>query len=105
MQKQIPKISPWVLFVGLGLAVFSVLVLTTIVPIAHWIPMSVTETAKVIAVTEKGCVIEGKYGYPIIVSGCVASPGEEIVASYSVPSIFESQYMKRVESKASYVMP
>lgn len=105
MQKQIPKIAPWVLFVGLGLAVFSVLALTTIVPIAHWIPISVTETAKVVAVTEKGCVVEGKYGYPVIVSGCAAKPGDEIVASYSVPAIFESQYLKRVESRASYVVP
>jgi len=105
MQKQIPKITPWALFVGLGLAVFSVLVLTTIVPIAHWIPMSVTETAKVIAVTEKGCVVESSYGYPVIVSGCAAKPGEEIVVSYNVPAIFESQYMKRVESRASYVVP
>lgn len=105
MQKQIQKLSPRVIFVSLGIAIFSVLVLTTIVPIAHWIPISVTETAKVVAVTEKGCVVEGSHGYPITVSGCTAKPGESIVVTYNMPSIYNSKYMERLESRASYVVP
>ncbi len=106
MQTQVQKlVTPRVLFTALGVAVFSVLVLTTIVPIAHWVPVSVTETATVIAVTERGCVVDGSNGYPITVAGCKASPGESIQFSYMRPAIDDSQYMQRVHARADYVTP
>ena len=41
---QIQKaMTPRFLFTSLGVVVFSVLVLTTIVPVMHWIPVSVTD--------------------------------------------------------------
>lgn len=106
MQTQIQKVlTPRVLFTTLGVAVFSVLVLTTIVPVAHWIPVSVTETATVIAVTEKGCVVDGSNGYPITVADCKSSPGDVIQFSYLRPAIADSQYMQRVHARADYIIP
>jgi hypothetical protein len=106
MQTQVQKlVTPRVLFTALGVVVFSVLVLTTIVPIAHWVPVSVTETATVIAVTENGCVVDGSNGYPITVADCRASPGESIEFSYLRPAITDSQYMQRVHARADYVTP
>lgn len=106
MQKQIQqKAAPWVLYTVLGLAGFSVLALTTIVPIAHWVPVSITESATVVAVTEQGCVVEGSYGYPVVVSNCSAQPGETIQVSYNMPAIVQSEYIKRVQQKASFVQP
>jgi hypothetical protein len=106
MQKQIQqKIAPWVWFTALGLTAFTVLALTTIVPIWHWVPISVTESATVVGITEQGCVVEGSYGYPITVSNCNAQPGETVQVSYNMPSIVQSEYMKRVQARASYVQP
>ncbi|NDB32596.1 MAG: hypothetical protein EB150_09390 [Nitrososphaeria archaeon] len=106
MQTQIQKMmTPRVLFTTLGITVFSVLVLTTIVPVAHWIPVSVTETAVVIAVTEKGCIVDGSNGYPITVADCKSSPGDTIQFSYYRPAISDSQYMQRVHARADYVTP
>ncbi len=106
MQTQIQKmLTPQVLFIALGVAVFSVLVLTTIVPVAHWIPVSVTETASVIAVTEKGCIVDGSNGYPITVADCKSSVGDTIQFSYYRPAIADSQYMQRVHARADYVTP
>ncbi len=106
MQTQIQnKLSSRVWFTALGIAVFSVLVMTTIIPIAYWLPVNVTEKATVIAVTEKGCVVEGSYGYPVTVADCSAKPGETIEVSYNMPAIVNSQYMQRVQARSSYVMP
>jgi len=106
MQTRVLKlVTPRVLFTALGVAVFSVLILTTIAPIAHWLPVSVTETATVIAVTEKGCVVDGSNGYPILVADCKSSPGESIKFSYMRPAITDSQYMQRVHARADYVTP
>jgi hypothetical protein len=106
MQTQVQKLmTPRMLFTALGVAVFSVLVLTTIVPVAHWIPVSVTETATVIAVTESGCVVDGSNGYPITVADCKSSPGESIEFSYMRPAVTDSQYMQRVHARADYVTP
>ncbi len=106
MQKLMQKIAaPWVWFTALGLTVFTVLALTTIVPLGHWMPISVTEQATVIGVTDKGCVVEGSYGYPVIVSNCDAQPGETIQATYNVPAIVQSEYIKRVQAKAALVQP
>ena len=103
---QVQKImTPRFVFTSLGVAVFAALVLTTIVPIMHWIPVSVTETSTVIAITEKGCVVDSSYGYPITIAGCGALPGEEITFKYMRPAIVDSQYMQRVHAKADYVIP
>lgn len=105
MQTQVQtKIAPWVLFVALGVAVFSVLALTTIAPVSYWMPVSVTESAKVIGVTEDGCVVEGSYGYPITVK-CDAMPGDVIQVTYNVPGVLQSEHMKRVQARASFVQP
>lgn len=106
MQKQLQqKIAPWIWFTALGLTGFSVLALTTIVPIMHWVPISVTESATVVAVTEQGCVVEGSYGYPVVASGCEAQVGETISVTYNMPAIVQSEYMKRVQERASLVQP
>lgn len=105
MQKQIQKIEPWILFTVIGLTGFTALALTTIVPIAHWVPISVTESATVVGVTEQGCVVEGSYGYPVIAGNCDAQPGETIQVSYNMPAIVQSQYMQRVQERAAYFQP
>jgi hypothetical protein len=106
MQNQIQeKKAPWKMFTVLGLAGLSVLILTTIVPIAHWVPITVTESAVVVGITENGCVVEGSYGYPVTVSDCSAQPGETIQVSYNMPAIVQSQYMQRVQEKVALVQP
>jgi formate hydrogenlyase subunit 3/multisubunit Na+/H+ antiporter MnhD subunit len=106
MQNQIQeKKAPWVLYTIIGLAGFSVLALTTIVPLGHWLPITVTESATVVGVTENGCVVEGSYGYPIVVSDCNAKPGETIQVSYNMPAIVQSQYMQRVQERAALIQP
>jgi len=106
MQRQIQqKIAPWIWFTALGLTGFTVLALTTIVPIAHWVPISVTESATVIGITEHGCVVEGSYGYPVTAADCAAKVGETIQVTYNMPAIVQSEYMKRVQERASLVQP
>ena len=103
---QIQKaMTPRFLFTSLGVAVFSVLVLTTIVPIMHWLPVSATETARVIAKTDGGCVVDTSYGYPITVSGCSASPGDIITFTYTKPATADSAYMQRIHARADYIVP
>jgi hypothetical protein len=105
MQTLQNRLTPRLLFTAFGVAVFSVLVLTTIVPVAHWVPVRITETATVIAVTEAGCVVDGSHGYPILVEHCDSSPGQNIEFSYLRPAITDSQYMQRVHARADYITP
>ncbi len=106
MQNQIQqKVALWIWYTALGLTAFTVLALTTIVPIWYWLPISISESATVVDVTKQGCVVEGSYGYPVIVSNCNAKPGETIQVSYNMPAIVHSEYMDRVQQRASYVQP
>lgn len=106
MQNQIQqKVAPWIWYAALGLTAFTVLALTTIIPIWYWLPISILENATVIGVTEQGCVVEGSYGYPVTVSNCNAQPGETIQVSYNMPAIMHSEYMDRVQQRASYIQP
>ncbi|MBI5697644.1 MAG: hypothetical protein HZC29_03950 [Thaumarchaeota archaeon] len=92
------KIAPWVLFVALGVTVFSVLALTTIAPVSYWMPISVTESAKVIGVTEDGCVVDVSYGYPITTK-CDAVPGDVIQVTYNVPGVMQSNTSKEFKQE------
>lgn len=45
-------------------------------------PGQITESVKLIAVTDDGCVVETIDGYAITVSNCVGKPGDTIVVTY-----------------------
>jgi hypothetical protein len=97
--------TPWVLYTAMVMAGLVVLLLTTIVPISNWIPTQITEQGKVVAVTEKGCVVDAPTVNLPIVTQCSAQPGETVEITYYVPGKFVNGYYDKQELKAIMVQP
>lgn len=45
-------------------------------------PAQVTESVKLIAITENGCIVETSDGYAITVDSCVGEVGSTIIVTY-----------------------
>ncbi|MEM3144230.1 MAG: hypothetical protein QXW91_06380 [Candidatus Nitrosotenuis sp.] len=45
-------------------------------------PVEVTETVKLVAITDNGCVVETADGHAITVPSCVGHPGDMIIVKY-----------------------
>ena len=58
-------------------------------------PEHVTESVKLIAITEKGCVVETMDGHAITVEKCTGQPGDTIVV----------QYDKKIKERAAAMNP
>jgi hypothetical protein len=105
METKLEQKTPWVLFTAMVMAGLIVLLVTTIVPISNWIPVQITEQGKVVAVTDKGCVVEAPTVDMPIITKCSAQPGDTIDVTYYVPGKFVNGYYDKMELKAIMLQP
>jgi hypothetical protein len=105
METKLEQKTPWVFYTAFVLAGLVALLLTTIVPISNWIPTQITEQGTVIALTDKGCVVEAPTVDMPIVTQCSAQPGEMVEITYYVPGKLVNGYYDKQELKAIMVQP
>jgi hypothetical protein len=105
METKLESKTPWVLYTAMVMAGLIVLLLTTIVPISNWIPTQITEQGKVVAVTDKGCVIDAPTVNLPIVTQCSGQPGDTVEITYYVPGKFVNGYYDKQELKAIMLQP
>jgi hypothetical protein len=105
MEQKLEQKTPWVLYTAMVMAGLVVLLLTTIVPISNWIPTQITEQGKVVALTDKGCVVDAPTVNLPIVTKCNAQPGDTIDVTYYVPGKFINGYYQKQELKAIMLQP
>jgi hypothetical protein len=101
------KKMPWKRYIGLVLGGLAILMITSIAPIWHWLPVQITEQGTVLAVTEKGCVIKTHTLSDTLplVQKCNSQPGDVIEVTYYVPSKIVNGYFLRMQEKAALVQP
>jgi hypothetical protein len=97
--------TPWVLYTAMVLAGVIVLLVTTVVPISNWIPIQITEEGLVIAITDKGCVVEVPTVDMSIVTQCSAKPGETVDVTYFVPGKLVNGFYQKQELKQIMLQP
>ena len=73
-------------FVGVFMAALVVYTLIYVTPIAGEIPVEITEEVKILAVTEKGVVVETSTGVSVVTDKYSGEPGDIIEVTYSVPA-------------------
>ena len=105
MEQKLEQKTPWVLYTAFVLAGLVALLLTTIVPISNWIPTQITEQGTVIALTDKGCVVEAPTAGMAIVTQCSAQPGETVDITYNVPGKLVNGYYEKQELKQIMLKP
>ena len=105
METKLEQKTPWVLYTAMVLAGVIGLLVTTVVPISNWIPTQITEQGTVVAVTDKGCVIDAPTVNLPIVTQCSGQPGETVDVTYYVPGKFVNGYYDKMELKAIILQP
>lgn len=105
MSTQLEKKMPWKWYVALVLGALAVLMMTTIAPIWHWFPVQITEQGTVLAIVDKGCVIDTPSVSMPVIQKCNASPGDVIDVTYYVPAKITSGYYDRMQEKLALVQP
>ena len=105
METKLEQKTPWVLFTAMVMAGLIVLLVTTVVPISNWIPTQITEQGTVVAITDKGCVVDALTVNLPIVTKCSAQPGETVEITYYVPGKFVNWYYDKQELKAIMLQP
>ena len=103
--KQQEKKMPWKWYVGFVLAGLAILMMVTIAPIWHWFPVEITEQGTVVAIVDRGCVIDTPSVSMPVIQECSAQPGEVVDVTYFVPSKVTSGYFDKVREKAALVQP
>jgi len=103
--EQQDKKMPWKWYVGLVLGGLAILMITSIAPIWHWFPVQITEQGTVLAITERGCVIDTPTVSLPVIQKCAAQPGDVIEVTYYVPSKITTGYFERVQEKAALIQP
>jgi hypothetical protein len=96
--------SPRLKFIALMVAGIAVILILTLTP-WNFIPVQVTESVTVIAITEHGCVGESQYGISVVVPQCSAKVGDVISASFYVPAMELNGYYDRVQERLVTVQP
>jgi len=72
-------------FVGVFMAALVGYMLVYVTPIAGEIPVEITEEVEILAVTEKGVVVETSTGVSVVTDKYSGEPGDIIEVTYSVP--------------------
>jgi len=72
-------------FVGVFMAALVGYMLVYVTPIAGEIPVEITEEVQILAVTEKGVVVETSTGVSVVTDKYSGEPGDIIEVTYSVP--------------------
>ena len=105
METTLEQKTPWVLYTAMVMAGLVALLLLTIVPISNWIPTLITEQGKVVAITDKGCVVDAPTINLPIITKCSAQPGEMVDVTYYVPGKFVNGYYQKQELKQIMLQP
>ena len=67
--------------------------------------MEITEQGTVLAIVDKGCVIETPLVSMPVIQECSAQSGEVIDVTYFVPSKETSGYFEKMQERAALVQP
>ena len=72
--------------VGVFMAALVGYIMIFVMPVAGEIPVEFTEEVEIMAVTERGVVIESFTGVPVVTDKYSGKPGDIIKVTYSVPA-------------------
>ncbi len=72
--------------VGIVMAAIVGYIVIFVNPIAGEIPVEITEVVEILAVTEKGVVVETSTGIAVVTDKYSGEPGDFIEVTYSVPA-------------------
>ncbi len=73
-------------FVAIVMASFVGYMVIYVTPIAGELPVEITEELEILAVTEKGVVVETSTGVSVVTDKYTGEPGDIIEVTYSVPA-------------------
>ena len=99
------KKMPWKWYFLVTLAALAVLMMVTLVPITHWFPVQITEQGTVVAIVERGCVIDTPSVSLPVIQKCDAQPGDVVEVTYFVPAKVTSGYFEKTQQRADLVQP
>ncbi len=105
MSIQKEKKMPWKWYVGIVLTALALLIITTIAPIWHWFPVQITEQGKVVAITERGCVINTPTISMPVIQKCSSQVGDVVDVTYYVPHKIISGYFEKTQQRAALIQP
>ena len=69
-----------------------------VMPVAGEIPVEFTEEVEILAVTEKGVVIETFTGVPVVTDKYSGKPGDIIEVTYTVPAKYLDAKIRQMKS-------
>ncbi len=73
-------------FVGVLMAAMIAYVVIYVTPVLGEFPVEITEELEILAVTEKGVVVETSTGVSVVTDKYTGEPGDIIEVTYSVPA-------------------
>ena len=85
-------------FVGVVMAALVGYMMMFVTPVAGEIPIEFTEKVEILAVTEKGVVVESFTGVPLVTDKYTGEPGDIIEVTYSVPAKYLEEKIRQQSS-------
>ncbi len=85
-------------FVGVFMAALVGYMLIYVTPIAGEIPVEITEEVEILAVTEKGVVVETSTGSSLVTDKYSGEPGDIIEVTYTVPAKYLDAKIRQMAS-------
>ena len=89
-------------FVGVVMATLVGYMMVYVTPVAGEIPVQFTEQVEILAVTEKGVVVEPFTGVPVVTDKYSGQPGDLIEVTYSVPAKYLDEKITQMASFAKF---
>ena len=84
--------------VGIVMAAIVGYMVIFVTPIAGEIPVEFTEEVEILAVTEKGVVVEPSTGVPMVTDKYSGEPGDIIKVTYTVPAKYLDAKIRQMAS-------
>ena len=84
--------------VGIVMAAIVGYMMIFVTPIAGEIPVEFTEEVEILAVTEKGVVVEPSTGVPMVTDKYSGEPGDIIKVTYTVPAKYLDAKIRQMAS-------
>ena len=88
--------------VGVVMATLVGYMMVYVSPVAGEMPVQFTEKVEILAVTEKGVVVETSTGVPVVTDKYSGQPGEIIEVTYSVPAKYLDEKITQMASFAKF---
>ena len=85
-------------FVGVIMAALVGYMMIYVTPVAGEIPVEFTEEVEILAVTEKGVIVESFTGVPLVTDKYSGEPGDIIEVTYSVPAKYLDEKKRQMAS-------